>query len=97
MWKQLYHFKIYIYMQVNVTFQPWCKEPFLKGEEPIKRRIKFYTCYKKNIYYSLCSKLLECFKKNQCSKLGGWFSNWPNKEFFWKSNGIDGKRHYQLA
>jgi hypothetical protein len=39
----------------------------------------------------------QCFKKSQCPKLGGWFSNWPNKKFFWKSNCTDGKRHYQLA
>jgi hypothetical protein len=25
--------------------------------------------------FSLCPKLLECFKKNQCPKLGDWFSN----------------------
>jgi hypothetical protein len=25
--------------------------------------------------YFLCPKLLECFKKSQCPKLGGWFSN----------------------
>jgi hypothetical protein len=47
--------------------------------------------------YSLRPKLLECFKKSQCPKLGGWFPNLPNKEFKKKSNRTDGKRHYQLA
>jgi hypothetical protein len=47
--------------------------------------------------YSLRPKLLECFKKSQCPKLGGWFPNLSNKEFNKKSNCTDGKRHYQLA
>ena len=34
------------------------------------------------INYSIYFELLECFKKNLCPKLGGWFSNWPNKESF---------------
>jgi hypothetical protein len=46
---------------------------------------------------SLYPKLLEWFKKSQCPKLGGWFFNWPNKLFFWKSIHTDGKRRYQLA
>jgi hypothetical protein len=42
-------------------------------------------------------KLLECFKKCLCCKLGDRFLNWPNEFFFWKLNCTDGKRHYQLA
>ena len=36
------------------------------------------------IYYSLRPKLLECVKKNQCPKLGSWFTNLSNKEFLKK-------------
>jgi hypothetical protein len=62
----------------------------------------FCTVYYKDIgefqiLYSLRPKLLDCFKKSQCLKLGGWFPNLSNKEFFFKSNRTDGKRHYQLA
>jgi hypothetical protein len=49
------------------------------------------------VLYSLYPELLKCFKKSLCPKLDDLFPNWPNQEFFWKSNCIDRKKHYQLV
>ena len=47
------------------------------------------------IHNILCPKLV--FQKSLYSKICDLFFNWPNEEIFWKSNHMDGKKHYQLA
>jgi hypothetical protein len=43
------------------------------------------------------SQITWVFQKKSMSQIR-WLANWPNKELlFWKSNCMNGKRHYQLA